>query len=387
MILLSCQSETSLKGESINLYGGASRANSYERFGSFVVNVSTNEKIFSPDSSDMMIPPLALSSYRTVCATVEGSIIQFTSAMVEWSAKLDTGRYVVAGMCADGLQNIYAVGSDGYVYSFASDGKRRFKTRIPSEDSASYRDILAVSDGIILTSTSGTVSKVSFEGKVLWHYISLLSSVSMSSADDQNIYTSLTHNDVQANDTLLCLSSDGKCRWKIGVSARLMTAPVVGNGRIAVGVVQLGIPKILTVGFNGKELWIQEVEATPRGISMATDGSIITVSYNAGIGTPQSSIEQFSLIGKHEWTIKFNALIASPALIGTTNIALIGVQSSAIGVYLINRKGVLDTFLSLDSAPALILKPIVAPGGNIIFAAARHGYITRVGAKRGFLPI
>lgn len=120
-------------------------------------------------------------------------------------------------------------------------------------------------------------------------------------------------------------------------------------------------------------------------MSVTSEGSVVTVSYNSGVGIPQSSVEQFSASGVSEWNLNFDTKISTPALISKDNIAVVG-ENSAVGVYLINRLGVLDTYLSLDNAPSLILKPTVAPG-SIIFAAASNGYITRVGAKRGLLPI
>lgn len=388
-ILFSCQNEHSAKGEAVNLYGGAARTNSYERFGSFVASVADNEKILTPDSSGSMIPPLAVSSYQTVCATVSGTILQCTSSMLEWSAKLDNSAYVISGMCADGEHNIYALASDGCLHSFTATGKRRFKTQISDEESPSYWETLSVADGIICTATDGQVSKVSLDGKIRWQYKTTLAAVGTASSDEHNnIYISYTHNDFSASDSLVKISSDGKLIWKTGFTARIVTVPVVGNGMIVAGVVQSdNRPVITAIDFNGKVLWSQELKATPRGISIANDGSIIIISYNAGLGIAQSNIEQFSPAGKSEWTINFDARIASPALIGKDNIAVIGVRLAAIGVYLIDREGILDTFLSLDSAPSLILKPVVAPGGSIIFAAARNGYITRVGAKRGLLPI
>lgn len=387
-LISSCQSEHSIKGEAVNLFGGTTRTNSYERFGSFVASVADNEKILTPDSSGSMIPPLAVSSYQTVCSTVNGTILQCTSSMVEWSAKLDNSAYVISGMCADGEHNIYAVASDGCMYSFTSNGKRRFKTQISSDELTSYWESLAVTDGIICTATNGQIAKVSFDGKIRWQYKTTLAAVGTASSDEHNnVYISYTHNDITASDSLVKLSKDGKQVWKVGFTARLVTVPVVGNGMIVVGSVRADKPVIMAMDMNGKVVWSQGLKAIPRGLSIANDGSIVTVSYNAGLGIAQSSIEQFSPVGKSEWNINFDARIASPALIGKDNIALIGVKSTAIGVYLINRKGVLDTFLSLDSAPSLILKPVVTPGASIIFAGARNGYITRVGAKRGLLPI
>ena len=387
-LLSSCQNDQVLKGEAVNLYGGTTRNNSYERFGSFVVSVAENEKILSADSSGSMTPPLAISSFQTVCATVNGSVLQCTSAMLEWSAKLDGGAYVISGMCADQAHNIYAAASDGSVYSFATDGKRRFKTKIPGEGTSNFQDLLALQDGIIVTSTGGTVTKLSLEGKVMWQFISNLSTVGTASADaGNNVYVTLTHNDFEACDSLVKILKDGKQLWMIGFTARLLTLPVLSKDIIAIGAVQQGNrPVVIALNYEGKAIWTKELKATPRGVSVTSEGSVVTVSYNSGVGIPQSSVEQFSASGVSEWNLNFDTKISTPALISKDNIAVVGVKNSAVGVYLINRSGVLDTYLSLDNAPSLILKPTVA-SGSIIFAAASNGYITRVGAKRGLLPI
>jgi len=388
--LFSCHNEQTLSGERINLFGNQGRTNSYKTFGAFLINTSENEKINAIDSSGSMVAPLAVSSYQTVFATVEGTIHQFSSARVEWSAKLDSTAFVIAGMCADNNHNIYAVASDGCIYSISSEGKRRFKTVISSDETASFKDLLALSDGIIISQTKGLISKLSFEGKILWQFKSTLSPVNTASADWQNnIYVSLTFDDYSGNDSLLCLSTTGKLNWAIGfTSTRILTSPIVGNNNIILGVVQSeNKPLILSIDFHGNLLWNNELRATPRGISITAEGSIITVSYNSGIGISQSVIEQFSPKGKSDWHIKFDSRMVSPALIGNDNIAIIGVKSSAIGVYLLHRNGILDTFFSIETAPSLLLKPVVAPNGNIIFAGSHKGYITRVGVKKGLLPI
>lgn len=105
-----------------------------------MVSVAENEKILSADSSGSMTPPLAISSFQTVCATVNGSVLQCTSAMLEWSAKLDGGAYVISGNVCRPSKIFTQLHPTAGLF-FSTDGKRRFKTKIPGEGTSNFQDL------------------------------------------------------------------------------------------------------------------------------------------------------------------------------------------------------------------------------------------------------
>jgi len=389
--LFTCASKTSFPDGPVNSHGGIGRANTYSNVSMFIAQEEVNEKIPGEDSlMGAIVPPLVLSTYQTVVATASGAVSQSNSSRVEWNAKLDGDAFVCSGMCADAGRNIYCAASDGAIYSFANDGKRRFKTKYSDSANVLCTDILALSDGIVVADRTGLFTKLSLEGKLLWRWQSSLPTLQTFPADEAGaIYAVMTHNDYTSGDTLVKLSQEGKCEWKTPLPAtRIIVAPIVGQGRIYVGAIEHGnSPQVVEFSPKGAIIRKISLRATPRGLSMSAGGMLYTVEYYAGLGETESVIQAFSAEGKEMWFLNFGCKFVSPALVSNDNIAIVGTKSMAIGVYLMRNDGVLDSFMSLETAPELLLKPAVSPDGTLIFAGSAGKVLTRVGRKKGLLPI
>jgi len=389
-VLMSCNSNATYQEGAINSQGGIGRTSSYESINSFNAHDVINERIPGPDSlSGAIVPPLLLSSYQTVTANSNGTVSLSNSSRVEWSAKLDNDAFVSSGMCADAEHNVYCAGNDGNIYSYSREGKRQFKTRFTDSTNIICTDILALTNGVVLADGKGLFSKIGFDGKLLWQYQASLPTLQTFSADaNGSLYIALTHNDYTTGDTIVKVNAAGKNEWKIALPLmRIVVAPIFSNGRILVGVIENGnIPLLVECSADGRLVRKIQMRATPRGISISKNGTVYGVGYNAGLGEPQSVIQAFAPDGREVWFLNFGCKIASPALLSVENIALVGTKGSAIAVYLLHLHGVLDRFLSLETAPPLLLKPAISPDGTLVFAGNTSGCLTRVGSKKGLLP-
>ncbi|MFN8361237.1 MAG: PQQ-binding-like beta-propeller repeat protein [Candidatus Kapaibacterium sp.] len=390
-ILYGCRPTGQFQEGPINSNGGIGRTNSYESVTAFPAYEGSNEKIPTSDSlSGSIVPPLVLSSYQTVTASTHGTVTLSNSSMVLWTAKLDNDAFVCSGMCADAARNIYCAASDGRVYSFSKEGKRRFNVRFSDTNNLICTDILYVRDGIAVADGTGRFSKISTDGRLLWQWQSPLPAVQSFAADEQgSLYAAITHNDYASTDTVIKLSAQGNCEWKLAVPMkRVVVSPAVWNGKIYIGVIDHGNnPEVVVCSTNGQLVRTSSLRATPRGISVSVNGTVYCTGFNAGLGETRSVVQAFGADGKEKWYIPFGGKLSAPAMISTTNVAVVGVQGAALAVYIIDVKGVLDRFVSLDSAPSLLLKPAVTPEGELVFAGTSGAYLTRVGGKKSWLPI
>ncbi len=390
-IFMSCSTKTAFPDGPVNSQGGIGRANRYENVSAFISSEITNEKIPGEDSlSGAIVAPLLISSYQTIVATSIGGISQSNSSRVEWTAKLDEGVFISSGMAADASSNVYCAGSDGAVYSFSREGKRRFRTRYSDSNNVLSSDILALVDGVVIADRNGMFTKISLEGKKLWQWQSSLPTLQTFPADEAgSIYFVMTHNDYSASDTLVKLTNKGSCEWKTVLpDTRVIVAPIFDRGRVCVGAIEHGnAPMVLEFSDSGTLIRKTSLRATPRGLSISTNGTLYSVAYNAGLGETESVIQAFSKEGKELWFLNFGCKLLSPALISNENLAIVGTKGSAIAVYIMRYDGVLDSFLSLDTAPALLLKPSVSPDGTLVFAGCAGKTLSRVGSKKGLLPI
>ncbi len=391
LVLTACTSKVQFQDGPINAHGGIGRTNSYESITSFPASESQNEKIPGPDSlSGALVPPLVLSSYQTVTANENNSITLSNSSMVMWSVKLDHEAFVCAGMCADASRNIYCAASDGILYSFSFEGKRRFAIRYSDTNNLICTDVLCMQDGVVLADSKGLFTKISLDGRVLWRWQASLPTLQTFAADENGaIYAAITHNDTHESDTLIKLTSNGTCEWKLALpSKRVITSPTVSNGVISIGVVHGGTsPELLSCSSTGIIRHTIPLRATPRGLSVASNGTVFCTGYNAGLGEPQSVIQAFGLDGREEWYLHFGCRLVSSPMLSATNIAVIGMRGDALAVYLVDKKGVLERFVSLDTAPSILLKAAVAPDGTLVFAGNSGAYLTRVGSKKGWMPL
>ncbi|MFH1050704.1 MAG: PQQ-binding-like beta-propeller repeat protein [bacterium] len=387
LLLISCEKEVLLEGEPVNIYGGFSRNNSYERFGDFYRQIYFVDSYDSAFTGGAIAPLLALSGYKIVFPSSEGEIIFFDNRELKWHVKLDSDNVASAGMCADPKQNIYVIDNAGKLYSFSIKGKLRWKkyfNKISAQDIVTFSDLLAVNDGIVTASSDGKISKYNFDGKIIWEKRYNSAILKYFPADEKgNIILPLTKNLFGETDTLLFLSSKGKEKWKkYFKNSRIIKPPVFSNNKIYVICLEVigeeKYPAIYCLNDKGQIKWKKELSLLPRFLSVDTDDNLYIVAYNSGMGKPVSMVTVFNKYGKKVWDKYIEVSITSPLMIAENIIAFIGSDEEASGVYFMRKNGFLENVLSLSEAPILNLQPLVSPNRHILFGGAEKVQILRI---------
>jgi outer membrane protein assembly factor BamB len=208
LILASCEFNRSLEGESINLMADGARTSNYDKYGELYSYSAYVDIPVIDDTVGSYVTPLALAANKIVLTNFNGKVMLLTGRNTEWVAQLDSNAVAMAGMAADHNQNLYLIANNDVLYSYSKTGKLRWKHYFPAKENKFlvYSDLLIVSDGIIVGSSSGQLAKLDFNGKVLWEK-SFSTGISRSfSADNKdNLIIPLTSKSYGKTDTLLYL--------------------------------------------------------------------------------------------------------------------------------------------------------------------------------------
>lgn len=402
VIASSCTKQRPL--ENFNFYGGISRSGNYELGGTFTTMVITDiPKKYTEDlPKGAAQPPIPVSFNHNYLTTIDGYAIRYANGIVEWKAPLDslqTGQRAVAAAAAaaDKEDNLYLLANDGAVYSFDKNGKRRWKSQLFTPTSNSiFSDILILQSGIIAAfsdnGTQGTILKISFDGKTQWQRTSTLAPTRTVAADtDDNIVCALSHNTPGKTDSIITLTADGKQRWGIACQqTRILKSPILGAGLVLASGIKENEGKrsdvvIACEAASGKTVWSKELTFTPQGISVGTqannDGALVVIGgYRIGVGEPLTLLYGFDASGKELWRLSYNLAIIGAPMISTENIAFVGTQGDAVGVYLMDKKGTFNRVISLSDAPLLCLLPGVDAQNNLVFSMSEQLGLIKVGS-------
>ncbi len=393
-----CSDGVKLEPEKINLYGGRARCGSFEFVEAFS-KTSPVKKIVELDNDSTLpgaiTPPLVMAEGDVCIGTNDGAVARVVEYLLLWKSTLAGKALPAAAMCGDASDNVYVVGNDGALTSFDSKGKQRWRLSVFRAGSMiTYSDLLAVSDGVVAASSDGNVAKVSFDGKVLWRRSSTLSPTKTFAADgDGNIYIALSHNEFDGTDSLLALTAQGKQLWALAFEGtRLIKTPVVAdNAVIVTGIRQadnIRVSVLHKIDRMGRIQWSREVKITPRGVSIARDGTIYVAGFRAALGIPLSSVIAISPQGAELWKKNYEFAIPSPVLISGENLAFMGTKGSSTGLYFIMRDGTFIDVVSLGAMPVVNLQPTVDAQGVIVLASIESLGTVLVGTAgvRDILP-
>lgn len=387
--LSSCQCDKE-KDKSVNLYGGASRASSYEEYGDFYRSIfSVDEPVKAADLAGSAFPPLVLDENFIALASASGAVVKTRFKDAQWIAELDKGDAPAAGMCADPAGNIYVLGTSGDLYSFDKSGERRWKKRFCDTTGKIevFSDLLATKEGIYAACSSGKLSKFDFNGKKLWTYASELEFTRRFAVDrHENVVFVETCGEYGKTDKLTILNSRGEyVNSMVFEGARLLKTPVVCGDRIYVAGFYGGssdraaVFSIVKKGDSLNLAWTKELSVTPRFLSVAEDGTIYVAGYNAGLGEALSGVFAFSPSGDLIWKTFLKYAIPSPILIGEHSLAVFGKSREKTGLHFFNREdGKHRKTLSMSDAPPVCAAASVMPNGVIVFAASGKIALVRV---------
>lgn len=385
-LLASCSEEVKLQPYS--QYGGPNCNNNYQRYGKFFkeyhkvssaeVNVKAGDSVVI-NSKGAVVPPLSISENETVVADKSGNVFLMTFASALWSYQLDENVYPVGTLAADLNKNIYFIASDDNLYSLDIKGKLRWKKPLLTRQKRfySYTDLIAGKSGLLLGCSNGEILKYDFEGNEVWRYQTELAPIEIiAETNSEQAIVGLTHNEFGASDSLLLFDKDGEVIWRKEVSnTRLIQKPAFGNNTIFVG----GLREkeqgrdsfIMAFDTLGNMKWESELPAMLRNIATDEEGNTYVTAYNAGVGRAKTGIYRFDSTGTRTWRQYLDLAIPVAPMIANYEIALVGTNPEAIGVFFLQKdEGNLYKVLSLSNAPIINLQPTVSQHGNIIFAGA-----------------
>ncbi len=393
-----CSDGVRLEPDQLNLYGSAARACSFEDVDAFAKTSPMNQVVELVEDSTLpgaITPPLVLAEGNVCIGTNDGAVACLMEDVLVWKTALAGNAVPAAALCGDNSENVYAIGNDGAVTSFDAKGRQRWRlAAFRSGPVITYSDLLAVQDGIVAASSAGDIAKISFDGKVVWRWTSVLSPTKTFAADDGgNLYIALTHNEFEGTDSLLVLSPQGKQVWALAFEGtRLIKTPVItGNAVVITGVRQaenIRVSVLHKIDRMGRILWSKEVTITPRGVSIARDGTIYVAGFRAGLDDPRSAVIALSPQGTELWKKNYEFAIPSPVLISDEVLAFMGTKGMSTGLYLIMRDGSYIDVVSLGAMPVVNLQPAVDAQGIIVLASVESLGTVLVGATgiRDILP-
>lgn len=395
LVLSGCSDTSTIPSDQLNLYGSAARTCSYETLEAFAKSAPVSEVVEPAEDSTLpgaITPPLALAAGDVCIGTVDGAVARVIENQLVWKTPLAGKSVPAAALCGDANGNVYVVGSDGAVSSFDAQGKQRWRlTAFRSGPAITYSDLLAVKDGVVAAASNGDIAKISFDGKVLWRWSSVLSPTKTFAADDAgNLYIALSHNEFEGTDSLLVLSSAGNMVWSLAFEGtRLIKTPVVTDNAVVVTGVRksdnIRVSVLHKIDRMGRILWSREVKFTPRGVSVSHNGTIYVAGFRAGVGDPLSSVVAIASDGAELWKRNYEFAIPSPVLISGEMLVFMGTKGTSTGVYFIMRDGSFVDVISLGAMPVVNLQPAVDTRGVVLLASVESLGLVTVGAK-GILP-
>jgi outer membrane protein assembly factor BamB len=417
--------------QGFTLYGGKSRANNFELSGTFSASLTFQEKAFvSKDKKSVKLVGAAAQlipvSFATAfIPTSDGHVVRVSNRLLEWRSPLDDKAIIASSSVADRTDNFYGIASDGAMYSFTADGKRRWKLPLFAAN-AVYTDALMLADGVVVgceavngggnakdsSSPPNRIVKVSTDGAILWKQDFTLAPTRACAADDQeNILVALTANRTvqtesnrtnQATDALMLLAPNGKRLWSLSTpNVRLTRMPVIAGKTAYIGGWQQAqkvssasggrgsgvdfvsaaerVPVLLAVDIaRGKLLWTKPLLVPATGI--AANGEMVVIAgVQLGMGEPYSAVVAYSPQGKELWRKGFALQIASVPMISKENIAFVGSKGEAVGIYYLKKDGTFGSVFSISDMPPMFLQPAVDYDGNMVFATTEDLGVVKVG--------
>lgn len=381
--------------DSLQLYGSATRRNSYETGESFAKGAAVNQQVKLDNDSTLpgaITAPLSVGVGELCVGTADGAIARLLDNRLVWKTPLAGGAIPAAALCGDANGNVYVVSNDGAVTSFSADGKQRWRlAAFAALHTTTYSDLLAVSDGIIAGASTGDVLKISFDGRVQWKRHSPLVPTKLSAADAEgNIYVALSNNAFNQTDSLVVVSPKGVTMWALAFEhTRLIKTPVVtSKGVLVAGIRQAEedrVSVVHSIDKMGRVQWSRELTITPRGVSVANDGTVFVAGYRAGIGEPLSAVIAFSPEGKKLWKMNFEFAIPTPVLVSPDVVAFVGIKGKATGIYYMKRDGTFIDVVSMGDMPIVNLQPVVDVTGSFLFASAEALGAVRVSSGWGHI--
>ena len=374
LAISSCSDDFKYDELDYNLYGGSGRTNSYEHFGDFPLQLVTDDKIVSDDSSGVIQSALRLKSPYTILANVNGKILRVNNLTVDKQFEIDSNFVPASGMAADRNSNIYFISSNDMLYCLDFNLKLKWKIKIPIPSSRilSYSDLLVTKEGIVLGANTGDIFKYDFGGKVVWQYKSSLAIGKTFSADSTgNIYLPLTNNEFGITDSITSIDKNGKLNWQTALPrTRILSSTVCRNDMIYVtGAKEIDSKRngaTYCITQSGKIIWAAETTLSGRNVSVDYDDNCYIAGMSSGVGEISTGIYCFDKKGKEIWNIYIGAAAVSPLIISEKYLGFTAFTGEGAAMLFLRKSdGMLVRNHSLSNLPPLYLQPLVSDDATV----------------------
>lgn len=368
-----------------NLNADMERTSDYSYLGKFGVMVNTNEKLDCSDTSGIIQTPLILSKNFAFLANSNGKILIFDNNLFLKSISLDSGVLVASGMCADEEKNLYAMGTDGVVYSFTKSGVLRWKKSFGTGGKFEiFSNLVCNGDYIIAASSSGKITCYAPDGTEKFSINSSLSPLLNFPSSPDKIFIPLTDNLVSDNDSLIAYNLSGKKLWSIGFpDFRILNCICTHNGKLVISGEQSDNNITKNISFlldtSGRVLNTIEFPAAVRFASADRAGNIYYLAYNLGVGEPQTGIFKYDSAGNHKWHLYFSGATINPPMLDSRFLAISAITPQGTGVFFFSQEdGNLIKTVSLSNAPKVYPKPAVSADGEIVYGGSERLRYVRI---------
>jgi hypothetical protein len=326
---------------------------------------------------------------KIAIATRAGSINVSLGDDTLWTTKLPDSLYIIAGMCADKDQNLYAITNNGTLFSYSANGRLRWKfffADVADTSLVLFSDLLALSNGIVAASSDGMLIKIDTAGKQEWKKTFTGSIPKLFPADEEdNVYLPVTFDTFGGTDSIYCVDKNGKVKWKRGlVNTRIIRAPALDDKNLYVPVItgsgDTKKPMLISFDKSGILLWQKELQFSPRYISTGLEDEVIVTCWDLPFGKPYSIITCFDSKGKQLWEKAVDLIISSPLLISKNSYAFVGVRENTAAVFYFKRGDEVALFsdYQMPDNPSVDLIPVVLPGSVLAFAGSEEYLIYRI---------
>lgn len=383
LLLLSC-SDSNVTKDFDNSSGGIGRNNSYEFVDGFQYQIRS--EILIDSLYGTTCPPHELANQKIIMASENSSIVSLFSNEKEWEYNLDSGHVIGSGFASDKSNNIYTIDNYGTAYSIDSDGNQRFKIEIIEASKLEFFNTpLSLPNSIIFSSSNGDFVSVDTNGKENYRLkfdTDIIGEVS--ALNENNILVTLTNGTFGATDTLVCLDSFGKEKWRFSSDGYRYLKGAITNGiNIAVGgTKQLEdnkLSKVFYLDSTGKENWDKEISSLPRFLSMSNDGELFVITYDSGFRKMLSGVFSYSSTGDLNWNIYYDYSIPTPAWISGNIISFLASNRETYGLFYLNKDdGVLMHSLDIGEAAPIEFTPAIGDDGTINFSGKDQLRLIRI---------
>lgn len=365
-----------------NIYGNGFRTNSFEDFKNIWSGIVYFEKVNISDTGGFANFPLSLGDNEFVVSTNNGYITYFNERSLVWEIPLDLGEYLVTSFAADRHKNIYFITNYLRLYSISKNGKKNWVITI-EDSSKSISTLLTSEDALYFSTSSNTLFKYSFDGKLLWKKKFSLSILHTFTLFKEGIVLNLSHYEYGKTDTLVYINKNGNEKWKFfSQNVRILKNPVVFQNRIFVYGVETVLEKDKGVLFSidelGKLLWKKEFQSIPRFLSVSKNQELYLILYSIGVGQIMSELQKidFNGITLDKQFIASN--FYTPFFIGKKKLFNLGYKDGKPMLIFFGKDLVLMKHFDLSNAPVLLIMPVILDNGTIIYLSANSATLIRI---------